>query len=144
MDQAVQYELGGALLNRLNDVLYRYLIAHPYKFYIADVNAKFNHAYQKGVEYLDRYMYADCVHPSTEGHAAIFSTIQTVLEQIGVADHDKAIANYKALVTERLKTYYAGTSVNVKEVSAAIWSASTYDRINDLYFDATLDVVPRY
>lgn len=138
------YELGGALLNRLNDVLYRYLIAHPYKFYIADVNSKFNYAYQQGVEYLDRYMYADCVHPSNEGHAAIFTTIQTVLEQIGLADHNKAIANYKALVTERLKTYYSGTKVDVQAISAAIWSASTYDQINSLYFDATLDVVPQY
>ena len=89
-------------------------------------------------------MYADCVHPSNEGHAAIFSVIQTVLEQIGLADHDKAIANYKVLVVNRLNTLYKGTVVDVSRLSTLIYAANTYDQINELYFDATLGVVPQY
>lgn len=138
------YDIGGSLLNRLNDVLYRYLVQHPYKFFIADVNAKFDYAYRKGPQYLERYMYADCVHPSNEGHAAIFSVLQTVLEQLGLADHDRALQNYKDLCSERLTKLYSGTSVNVNDVKKAIKCASTYDKINEIYFDATVDVVPRY
>lgn len=138
------YEIGRQLLDRLNDVLRRYLASHPGRFYIADVNRTFDLAHQQSEEKLIRYMYSDCVHPSNEGHAAIFATIQTVLEEIGKADHDTAIQNYRAFVVKRLKKFYKGTSVDVTALVKEINAAETYQEINDLYFDATFDVVPMY
>lgn len=138
------YEIGKNLIDRLNRNIYDYLAAHPNKLVVADVNGKFDEAYKKGAVYLDRYMYADCVHPSNEGHAAIFTVIQTVLEEKGLADHDSAIKNYKDFVVKRLKTLYKGTDVDVNKVSKDIKAANTYQEINDIYFDATLNVVPKY
>ena len=138
------YAIGKQLIDRLNNNVFRYAEEHPNTIIIADVNKKFDEAYQKGAVYLDRYMYADCVHPSNEGHAAIFTVIQTVLEEKGLADHDSAIKSYKSIVCDRLKTLYKGTDVDVNKVSKDIKNASTYQEINDIYFDATLDVAPKY
>ena len=138
------HDIGDHLIGILNNNLYTYQELHPDKILIADVYTLFGNAYKKGAEHLDRYMYSDCVHPSNEGHAAIFAAIQKVLEDKGLADHDAALKEYKNVVNSRLKTLYKGTSVNVNKVSKEIKKATSYQEINDIYFDATLDVVPKY
>lgn len=141
------YEIGGYMLNRMNGVFYDYQREHPYKIHIVDVNSKFDAVKRNStedVDCLDRLIFPDCIHPSNEGHAYIATTTQEKLEELGFADHDTAMANYKALRIDQLKRLYKDTTVNVKQVTKQIKSATTYDQINKVFFDATYDVVPNY
>ena len=63
---------------------------------------------------------------------------------MGIADHDYAIANYKELRKEQLERLYSDTTVDIKAVKKAIDNASTYDKINEAYFDATNGIIPNY
>ena len=138
------YNIAGLLINRLNGVLYDYLKYHPGDFTILDVNGKFDALYRADTARLDRLIYEDCIHPSNEGHAVIACLLQEKLEDLGIADHDYAIANYKELRKEQLERLYSDTTVDIKAVKKAIDNASTYDKINEAYFDATNGIIPNY
>lgn len=138
------YNIAGLLINRMNNVLYRYLVYNPGQFSIIDVNAKFDGLYRADVNRLDRLIYPDCVHPSNEGHAVIAGLLQEKLEDLGIADHDYAIANYKTLRKEQLDRLYKDTKVDIKATKKAIDKASTYDAITEMYFDAIDGVTPNY
>jgi lysophospholipase L1-like esterase len=138
------YNVGGLLINRMNDVLFTYIRNNPGAFIILDVNAKFDALYRADSSRLDRLIYNDCVHPSSEGHAVIACLLQEKLEDLGLADHDYAMANYKSLRCSQLERLYSDTSVNVKTVKKAINAATTYNSVNDVYFDAVDGVTPNY
>ena len=138
------YNIAGLLINRLNNVLYRYLVLHPGAFSILDVNGKFDGLYRADSNRLDRLIYPDCVHPSNEGHAVIAGLLQEKLEDLGIADHDYAIANYKTLRKDQLDRLYKDSEVDVKAAKKAIDKASTYDAITKAYFDAIDGVTPNY
>ena len=70
--------------------------------------------------------------------------LQEKLEDLGIADHDYAIANYKTLRKDQLDRLYTDTEVDVKAAKKAIDEASTYDAITKAYFDATDGVTPNY
>ena len=132
------YRIAGLLINRLNNVLRKYSAEHPGEILILDVNDKFDQLYRAGGNAkLDRLIFSDDIHPSDEGHATIAALLQEMLETMGYANHDEAIANYKILCKNRLKRLYTGTTVNLEETIKKIQSATTYFQINEAYFDAT-------
>lgn len=138
------YAMAGLLINRLNNVLYRCKAAHPEDFAIIDVNGKFDALYKADENRLKRLIYPDCVHPSNEGHAVIASVLQQKIEELGIANHDYALQNYKKLRTEQLDRLYKGTKVNRKKAKKAINGATTMDAVTEAYFNAINGVMPNY
>ena len=59
-----------------------------------------------------------------------------------MAEHEYAINNYKELRCRQLGNLYSGTSVNIRKTKLAIKSAKTYNKINEIYFDAIEGVLP--
>lgn len=138
------YTMAGLLINRLNNVLYRCHAAHPDDFEIIDVNGKFDALHRADENRLDRLIYPDFIHPSNEGHAVIASVIQQRLEELGIADHDYALKNYKELRKEQLDRLYKDTAVDRKKTKKAIDKATTMDAVTQVYFDAVDGVTPNY
>lgn len=138
------HEQANRLMDRMNNVIRDYHEKHPEAFHLLEVNRRFDEVYA-GVDLnLDRLIYSDCIHPSNEGHATIAVLLQEKLEELGLADHDYAFANYRTLCEGRLRSLYTDTTVNVEETIAAINAATTYEEINKAYFDATYNVTPQY
>lgn len=138
------YAIAGLLVNRLNDTLYTYLVKHPGAFIVLDVNGKFDALYRREKKMLQRLIFSDCIHPSEEGHAYIYSALQQKLEELGLSDHDKTLASYKKLVGDKLKTMYTGTTVKINAVKKEIAKATTTDAVNEAYFNAIYGVTPSY
>lgn len=136
------YRMGAVLINRMNDVLFTYLKENPGAFYIADVNAKFDALYQKEPTRLKRLIYNDSIHPSNEGHAVIAAVLQEKLEDLGIADHDYAIGNYKELRCRQLARLYTGKNIDIKKIKKEIRAATTFNAVNEIYFNATEGIIP--
>ncbi|MCR4661208.1 MAG: SGNH/GDSL hydrolase family protein [Clostridia bacterium] len=132
------------LINRVNKVFFDYLEANPGSIYIVDV-AEHNKQKTNGnpVEN-EKLMYPDDIHPSNEGHANILDATQKVLEELGLADKDTALNNYKNIRIEQLNRLYSGTTVAVSSLIAEIQAAKSIDEVNTIYFDNTRDVTPIY
>ena len=138
------HHIASKLINRLNNVLFEYLKNNPDSFRIADVNAKFDAIYKARPERLDRFIYEDYIHPSNEGHAIIMSTVQSVLEDLGLCDPYNALVNYKNVKIAQLHRLYDDTEVKVSEVESKIKSAYTIDEVTEVYFDGVYGVDPIY
>ncbi len=135
--------LGAELLNLLNGVARDYLTAHPGAFYITDVYAEFDRIYNEDPERGKDLIYADWVHPSNEGHAVAADLIQEQLEELGLADKDKALRFTKYLRIEQLSRMYS-ESVNLATVRKEINAAKSCKEVTKLYFDAIRDKAPSY
>lgn len=84
------------LIDRLNNVLFRYLGANPNAFEILDVNKKFDTLHKNNSNKLERLIFDDEVgHPSSEGLAVIACLLQEWLEEHNLAKHTSAFYNYK-------------------------------------------------
>lgn len=138
------HHIASKLINRLNNVLFEYLKNNPDSFRIADVNAKFDAIYKARPERLDRFIYEDYIHPSNEGHAIIMSTVQSVLEDLGLCDSYNALVNYKNVKIEQLHRLYDGTEAKLGEIESKIKGAHTIDEVTEIYFDGTYGIVPKY
>jgi lysophospholipase L1-like esterase len=136
------YDMTTVLMDRLNNVLFRYLKANPNAFEILDVNKKFDTLHKNDSEKLERLICDDDGHPSNEGRAVIACLLQEWLENNNLATHASAFYNYKDLRKKQLTRLYADTSVDIDGTKALIDSAKTYDEVNDAYFDATYDIEP--
>lgn len=138
------YKIGGLLINRMNNVLPDYLMNNPGAFVLVDVNKKFDTLYRANDDRLKRMIFTDGVHPSTEGHAVITSAIQQTLEELGLTNHDSALKKYKELCVERMNKLYADADLDKKGLKKQIMAATTYDAVNDAYFNTTDKVTPTY
>ncbi len=139
MDEDSLYEMGGFLLDQLNQVLYDYLEAHPGAFIIPDVNAKFDELYKTDHENIKRLIYEDGIHPSNFGHSVIASVIQSTLEELNFADKN-SLSKYKDLCSKRLERMYTDTSIDVQSVKSGIQNAKNFDEVNSAYFNPTENV----
>lgn len=136
------YDMTAVLMDRLNNVLFRYLEANPNAFEILDVNKKFDTLHKNDSEKLERLICDDDGHPSNEGHAVIACLLQEWLENNNLAKRSSAFYNYKDLRKKQLTRLYTDTSVDIDSTKALIDSAKTYDEVNAAYFDATNNISP--
>ncbi|NCA91710.1 SGNH/GDSL hydrolase family protein [bacterium] len=135
--------LGATLLNMLNGIIRDYLASHPGAFYITDAYAEFDRIYNEDPERGKDLIYADWVHPSNEGHAVMADIIQEQLEELGLADKEKAIRFTKYLRIEQLSRMYSDV-VDVSTVRKEINGAKSCKEITKIYFDAIRDKTPSY
>lgn len=136
------YDMTSVLMDRLNNVLFRYLEANPNAFEILDVNKKFDTLHKNDSEKLERLICDDDRHPSNEGRAVIACLLQEWLENNNLATHSSAFYNYKDLRKKQLTRLYTDTSVDIDSTKSLIDSAKIYDEVNDAYFDATNNISP--
>lgn len=135
--------LGGDVVDRLNNIIKNYLVEHPDAFHIIDVNAEFERIYQEDNERGKSLIFYDDVHPSNEGHAVIADLTQAKLEELGLANKELAIKNYKELRKEQLVRLYSA-AVDVSSVCQFIDEAKSCGEITQIYFQAVRDKVPVY
>jgi lysophospholipase L1-like esterase len=136
------YDMTALLIDRLNNVLHNYLKANPNAFKILDVNKRFDTLHKASSGKLNRLICDDDGHPSNEGHAAIACLLQEHLENAKLAKHSYAFANFKSLRKKQLTRLYSNTTVDINKTSNLIDSASTYQKLNDAYFDAIDGIAP--
>ena len=130
------YAVCETLLDRLNGVLFAYLEDHPGAFHIADVNAEFERLYRADNSRLERLIYSDSIHPSTEGHGVIADVIQAKLVELGlVKDNAKSLARAKKVRIDSLERLYANSGVNIKEAKEKINAASSFENLTKTFFD---------
>ena len=135
--------LGYEILNKLNSVITDYLAANEGAFYITDAYKAFDDIYNEDPKRGDALIYADWVHPSNEGHAVVADTLQQQLEDLGLADKNKALKSYKAIKVEQLKRLYKD-QLDYKAVKKAINNADSCAEVTKIYFDATREKLPKY
>ncbi len=135
--------LGATLLNMLNGVIKDYLAANPGAFYITDVYEEFDKIYNEDPERGKALIYADWVHPSNEGHAVAADLIQEQLEDLGLANREKALRFTKYLRIEQLSRMYS-QSVDVPTIRKEINGAQSCKEITKIYFDAIRGKTPIY
>jgi lysophospholipase L1-like esterase len=136
-------EIAGTVLQLLNNIISDYLDENPGAFYIIDTYSVFEEVYEADSEQGKDLIFTDNIHPSDEGHAIMADLTQDLLENLGLADADSALKNYKSLRKEQLEEMYSDT-VDVKTVSKAITKADSCAEITEIYFDAIRDITPVY
>ena len=136
-------EFAQIMMNKLNGVIFDYKKEHPEDIEIIDVNAEFNKINDADEQRGRRLIFSDWVHPSNEGHAVIADVTQEKLEKLGLANHNKALENYKNLKIEQLNRLYE-KSVDVNEISSLINKAQSCKEITKIYFDAVNGKTPIY
>lgn len=144
------------LLDLLNSNLYRYLDEHPGAFEIIDVNKRFDEITKLDVnedgevdlsgDCLGRYLiFDDWTHPSNFGHAVIADVTQEKLVELGFADEEIAIANYKQLRLEQLERLYQGVKgFDYNGARNAVINAATFDEVTLRYFQLIRGYLPKY
>jgi len=137
-------EKGEIVLSRLNNVLVDYDKAHPGVIHIADAHKEFDRICTQSPEKGYNLQCNDGVHPSSYGHAVLADVTQEILEELGLAKKSTALKNYKNLRTEQLVRMYADTTINIKETKRQITKAKSCSEVTEIYFDATLGVIPKY
>lgn len=132
-------ELGGKMLECLNEVVFEYHDKHPDDFYIVDVAEAFQKIYSADPVRGAKLIFPDGVHPSNEGHAVIADASQRLLEKLGLANEKKALKNYKDLRVEQLKRLFPTVG---KDVRKAINNASSIEEVTEIYFKAIDGILP--
>lgn len=124
------------LLDKLNGVLFDYLKEHPGAFHIADVNAEFERLYKQDNNRLERLIYDDSIHPSSEGHAVIADVIQAKLVELGlVKNNDKSLKRAKEIRIHSLERLYENSGINLREAKRKIKKATSFPILTKTYFD---------
>ncbi|MFA6865969.1 MAG: SGNH/GDSL hydrolase family protein [Clostridia bacterium] len=136
-------EIGKLLINRMNDVLKKYKENYPNDIDLIDINKAFDDISVADATRGENLIYSDWVHPSNEGHAVIADTTQTRLEELGLADHKKALKNYKTLRSEQLEDLFSD-SVDIKAVKKQIKKADSCSEVTNIYFRAIDGKTPVY
>ena len=65
------------------------------------------------------------------------------MQDKGLADAGKALAEYKTMRKNVITTYFS-SSVDADTVCADIDKATTYDGVTEVFFDATAGKLPEY
>ena len=137
-------ELGSGILYRLNGVLDNYLKDHPGAFVIADARSEFDRIFEEDYERGKGLIYPDYIHPSNEGHAVLADLTQGILEERGLVDGKKAIAEYKTMRKNVLTNYFAESGADVAAATAAIDAAADCAAVTKAFFAATKGFTPAY
>ena len=137
-------ELGSGILDRLNGVLDNYLKDHPDAFVIADARSEFDRIFEEDYERGKGLIYPDYIHPSNEGHAVLADLAQGILEERGLVDGKKAIAEYKTMRKNVLTNYFAESGADIAAATAAIDAAADCAAVTKAFFAATKGFTPAY
>ena len=137
-------ELGSGILDRLNGVLDNYLKDHPDAFVIADARSEFDRIFEEDYERGKGLIYPDYIHPSNEGHAVLADLTQGILEERGLVDGKKAIAEYKTMRKNVLTNYFAESGADIAAATAAIDAAADCAAVTKAFFVATKGFTPAY
>lgn len=137
-------ELGSGILDRLNGVLDNYLKDHPDAFVIADARSEFDRIFEEDYERGKGLIYPDYIHPSNEGHAVLADLTQSILEERGLVDGKKAIAEYKTMRKNVLTNYFAESGADIAAATAAIDAAADCAAVTKAFFAATKGFTPAY
>ena len=137
-------ELGSGILDRLNGVLDNYLKDHPGAFVIADARSEFDRIFEEDYERGKGLIYPDYIHPSNEGHAVLADLTQGILEERGLVDGKKAIAEYKTMRKNVLTNYFAESGADIAAATAAIDAAADCAAVTKAFFAATKGFTPAY
>ena len=137
-------ELGSGILDRLNGVLDNYLKDHPDAFVIADARSEFDRIFEEDYERGKGLIYPDYIHPSNEGHAVLADLTQGILEERGLVDGKKAIAEYKTMRKNVLTNYFAESGADIAAATAAIDAAADCAAVTKAFFAATKGFTPAY
>ena len=137
-------ELGSGILDRLNGVLDNYLKDHPDAFVIADARSEFDRIFEENYERGKGLIYPDYIHPSNEGHAVLADLTQGILEERGLVDGKKAIAEYKTMRKNVLTNYFAESGADIAAATAAIDAAADCAAVTKAFFAATKGFTPAY
>lgn len=137
-------ELGSGILDRLNGVLDNYLKDHPGAFVIADARSEFDRIFEEDYERGKGLIYPDYIHPSNEGHAVLADLTQGILEERGLVDGKKAIAEYKTMRKNVLTNYFAESGADIAAATAAIDAAVDCAAVTKAFFAATKGFTPAY
>lgn len=137
-------ELGSGILDRLNGVLDNYLKDHPDAFVIADARSEFDRIFEEDYERGKGLIYPDYIHPSNEGHAVLADLTQGILEERGLVDGKKAIAEYKTMRKNVLTNYFAESGADIAAATAAIDAAADCSAVTKAFFAATKGFTPAY
>ena len=137
-------ELGSGILDRLNGVLDNYLKEHPDAFVIADARSEFDRIFEEDYERGKGLIYPDYIHPSNEGHAVLADLTQDILEERGLVDGKKAIAEYKTMRKNVLTNYFAESGADIAAATAAIDAAADCAAVTKAFFAATKGFTPAY
>ena len=137
-------ELGSGILDRLNGVLDNYLKDHPDAFVIADARSEFDRIFEEDYERGKGLIYPDYIHPSNEGHAVLADLTQGILEERGLVDGKKAIAEYKTMRKNVLTNYFAESGADIAAATAAIDAAADCAAVTKAFFAATKGLTPAY
>ena len=137
-------DLGSGILDRLNGVLDNYLKDHPDAFVIADARSEFDRIFEEDYERGKGLIYPDYIHPSNEGHAVLADLAQGILEERGLVDGKKAIAEYKTMRKNVLTNYFAESGADIAAATAAIDAAADCAAVTKAFFAATKGFTPAY
>lgn len=137
-------ELGSGILDRLNGVLDNYLKDHPDAFVIADARSEFDRIFEEDYERGKGLIYPDYIHPSNEGHAVLADLTQGILEERGLVDGKKAIAEYKTMRKNVLTNYFAESGADIAAATVAIDAAADCAAVTKAFFAATKGFTPAY
>ena len=137
-------DLGSGILDRLNGVLDNYLKDHPDAFVIADARSEFDRIFEEDYERGKGLIYPDYIHPSNEGHAVLADLTQGILEERGLVDGKKAIAEYKTMRKNVLTNYFAESGADIAAATAAIDAAADCAAVTKAFFAATKGFTPAY
>ena len=137
-------ELGSGILDRLNGVLDNYIKEHPDAFVIADARSEFDRIFEEDYERGKGLIYPDYIHPSNEGHAVLADLTQGILEERGLVDGKKAIAEYKTMRKNVLTNYFAESGADIAAATAAIDAAADCAAVTKAFFAATKGFTPAY
>ena len=137
-------ELGSGILDRLNGVLDNYLKDHPDAFVIADARSEFDRIFEEDYERGKGLIYPDYIHPSNEGHAVLADLAQGILEERGLVDGKKAIAEYKTMRKNVLTNYFAESGADIAAATAALDAEADCAAGTQAFFAATKGFTPAY
>jgi lysophospholipase L1-like esterase len=138
--------IANEMLSKLNGVLSAYLEEHPGAFYILDARTEFERVYAEDPLFGRSLIFYDWVHPSNAGHAVLADLTQAKLEELGLADHDKAVQRYKEIRKEQLNRMfnYTASAVDIGATVKAINDSDTCGEVTRAYFKAIYGVQPQY
>lgn len=145
------HELGNNLIGRMNALLQKAVdefnaaktAEDKWTLTTVDGLAAFNKIYdEKGAYAAWDLIYPDGIHPSDEGHAVLADLTQAKLEELGIANKNTALANYKNMRCDFIDSKFE--LANAAEVKAKISAATSCAEVTDIFFRATEGVTPDY
>ncbi len=145
------HELGNNLIGRMNALLQKAVdefntartAEDKWTLTTVDGLAAFNKIYdEKGAAAAWKLIYPDGIHPSDEGHAVLADLTQAKLEELGIANKNTALTNYKNMRCDFIDSKFE--LANAAEVKARISAATSCSEVTDIFFRATEGVTPDY